>query len=95
MAVRKRKKRVYGTAKEMAVLNELCSVFHNFDIETRLERGKFRGGICTIEGDKQVLFLNKNHGIERNITLLIEELKKLEYPFSELGEDVRSQLHMQ
>ncbi len=94
MAVRKRKKRVYGTAKEMAVLNELCAAFNSVDIETRLERGKFRGGICTIEGEKQVLFLNKNHSIDRNIALLIEELKKLDYPFSELKEDVRRELHL-
>ena len=92
MAKKKRKRAKYGTARERALLSGLSEALSTMGIETRLERGKFHGGSCRLEGGRPVFFMNKNHSIEHNIALLIAELKRNDFQFDSLDEAIRAEL---
>ena len=89
---RRRKKPPEGTEKEIRFFKELCEVLESSGIETRVERGKFRGGFCVMEGEKRILFLNKKHPIERRIAILVNEVKKLESDTFTLPDSVKAKL---
>lgn len=92
MAKKRRKKAEYGKPGEKLIFEGLCHALNELGMETRLERGKFHGGFCRLEGGIPVFFMNKNHAIEHNISLLIAELKRQNFQFSALDEKVRQEM---
>ena len=79
MAIRRQKKKKKvpeGTPEEIKLFGELCKAIESSGIETRVERGNFRGGICTVEGEKDIFFINKKHSMSGRIAVILEELKK-------------------
>ncbi len=78
MRKRKRKPRPAENPEYQKLFKRLCDVLLENGIETRVEAGRFRGGICLVEGDKEILFINKKHSVDKQIALIITELKRLE-----------------
>jgi hypothetical protein len=76
---RKKKKPLEASEEEMQLFKELCAAINQFGIETRIEQGDFRGGFCLVEGDKEMLILNKKHSLDKRIALMINELKKKDF----------------
>ena len=76
MSTYKKKKRIQPKIdpESSALFEELCEVFKKLGMEIRMEEGYFSGGICLLE-DHEILFINKNHAIEQNIDMLLEQLK--------------------
>lgn len=88
------RKSVPVNQKDQQLLKDLCEALGEFDIETRIEKGRFRGGACLVDGGKKLLILNKRHPVDRQIAMLLSEFKKLisdpdQLPFSE---DLKSRL---
>lgn len=82
----------HGSEEEQRLFNELCEALNRMGIETRVEKGNFRGGFCVIEGEKKILFINKKHDFDKRIALLISELKKLYPQGLPLSEDILSKI---
>jgi hypothetical protein len=79
MAVRSRKKKSVipeGTPEELALFKELCDAFQELGTEVRIEKGDFRGGLCVVDGEKEMIFLNKKHTLDSRINTLIDELTR-------------------
>jgi hypothetical protein len=79
MAVRSRKKKNVipeGTSEELALFKALCDAFQELGTEVRIEKGDFRGGLCVVDGEKEMIFLNKKHTLDSRINTLIDELAK-------------------
>lgn len=78
--MRKRKRKENSTvAGEQILFDHLCDAIRKTGIEIRVEKGNFRGGVCLINGDSRVLFLNKKNSLEKNNNLLINHIKKMDY----------------
>ncbi len=88
----KRKKKPAGNPEEVALFNNLCAAINDAGIETRVEKGRFRGGICVVDGEKEMLFINKTHTYDRRIALLLEELAKLNMLDAVLSDELRGKL---
>ena len=58
------------------VVKALEEVARQFGLEVRWEKGHFRGGRCTINGEALVM-LNKHHPPEVHLTILAESLHDL------------------
>lgn len=97
MAVRKRKKKKGPPVnkEDQQLLQALCTALLEFNIETRIEKGRFRGGTCLVEGDKRILFVNKRHTLDRQIALVLSEFRKImpEDTRLPLPDDVREKLN--
>lgn len=79
--MKKRKTKKPRVTEEDALLfKELCDVVNGLGIETRVEEGNFQGGICLMEGEKEVFFINKKHPVDKRIALIISELKRIAVP---------------
>jgi hypothetical protein len=77
--MKKKKQRKKPVSEEDAQLfKELCDAVNQLGIEIRVEEGNFQGGVCLVEGEKEMLFINKKHPVDRRIALIISELKRLE-----------------
>lgn len=63
--------------KEKILFDRLSDTLRNNGVEIRIERGDFRGGVCTVQGDKKILFLNKKHPIEKINNIMLGELKSM------------------
>ncbi|GAG18134.1 unnamed protein product, partial [marine sediment metagenome] len=59
------------------LLQELENLATRLDIAVRYEDGDFNGGLCRIK-DEQVIFVNKKLSPEKKVTLLAQELAKLD-----------------
>lgn len=92
MKKRGKKKKPTANPEEMALFNNLCAAINNAGIETRVEKGRFRGGICVVDGEKELLFINKKHAYDRRIALLLEELAKLNMLDAVLSDELRGKL---
>ena len=62
--------------KTEQILSELEDVARRLGIDVRVERGGFRGGLCTID-DEQVIVLNKRQPVESRLAVLAASLKEL------------------
>ena len=94
MNMKRKKKRTdksEGTPEEIRLFNQLCEALRQAGIETRVEKGDFRGGICLVEGEKEILFINKKHPMPGRLALLIAELKKIAAG-EELPEELQAQI---
>ncbi len=58
------------------IVQELEGVARHFGVQVRVEKGRFRGGRCTVEGEAFVV-LNKLHPPEVRVAILAESLRDL------------------
>ncbi len=58
------------------VVKALEEVARQFGLEVRWEKGHFRGGRCTVNGEEMIM-LNKHHPPEVHLTVLTESLHDL------------------
>ena len=65
--------------KEKLLFDRLSDALRNNGIEIRMEKGDFRGGVCVVQGDKKILFLNKKHPIEKINNVMLGELKSMSH----------------
>jgi hypothetical protein len=79
MKKRQRKKTTSEGEGDKILFEHLSEAFNKTGIEVRVEKGDFKGGICMINGDKQVLFLNKKHSIEKRNDIMLTELKSMSH----------------
>jgi len=75
----RQKKDSLAEEKEKILFNRLSDSLRNNGVEIRIERGDFRGGVCTIQGDKKILFLNKKHPVEKINNVMLGELKAMSH----------------
>lgn len=91
--MKKRKlRKPLGSEEENQLFKELCEAVKRLGIETRVEEGNFRGGMCRVEGDKEFLFINKKDAMDRRIALVISELKKRNISEAQLPEALRAKI---
>ena len=79
MAVKIRKRKTAppeGTPEELELFKMLSDVMGSVDVEVRVEKGDFRGGMCVVDGDREMIFLNKKHTLDSRISILINEVNK-------------------
>lgn len=67
--------------KAPALVKAFEEVHQQLGVPVRRERGKFRGGRCTVGGD-DIMVLNKMHPAEAQMAILAESLRSL--PHSQL-----------
>lgn len=77
MKRRQKKKKPEENPEDVKLFNQLCDEVAAFGIETRVEKGNFYGGICVMEDESQVLFVNRKHTLDRRIALVYRELALL------------------
>jgi len=77
--IRKQKKKEDQNLEQNILFESLCETLSNAGIEIRLEKGDFRGGICIINGEENILFLNKKHSLDKRIETLLSHLKTMEH----------------
>lgn len=65
--------------KEKILFDHLLDSLRNNGIEIRIEKGDFRGGVCIVQGEKKILFLNKKHPIEKINNIMLSELKSMSH----------------
>ncbi|NNE36289.1 MAG: hypothetical protein HKN13_13710 [Rhodothermales bacterium] len=59
--------------KTEEIVSELIEAARQMGISVRNERGRFRGGICTVDEEEQIL-LNKRQPPEAHLAILAESL---------------------
>lgn len=74
--------------EDAQLFKELCEAVNRLGIETRVEDGNFQGGMCLVEGEKEMLFINKKHPLDKRIALIISELKRMEIPEASLPKEL-------
>ncbi|NOX36896.1 MAG: hypothetical protein GXO78_05090 [Calditrichaeota bacterium] len=79
--VKKRKRNTQPPAspEELELLEQLCQAVRKLGVEVRLEAGNFKGGICKIKGEKDVLFINKKLSIDRQLSTALDALRTLDH----------------
>lgn len=65
--------------KEKILFDCLSDTLRNNGVEIRIEKGDFRGGVCTVQGEKKILFLNKKHAVEKINNIMLGELKSMSH----------------
>lgn len=60
--------------KPEQIARELEEVARHFGVQVRTEKGRFRGGRCTVEGEEFVV-LNRLHPPEVRVAILAESLR--------------------
>ncbi len=56
------------------IVEELLESVRGLGIEVRVERGRFRGGLCSIDG-REVILLNKRQPAQAHLSILAESLE--------------------
>ncbi len=92
MKKRKKKKLPEASEEEIQLFKELCAAIEAAGIETRVEKGNFKGGFCLVEGDKEMLIINKKHSMDKRIALVISELKKRDFLDQQLPETLMEKI---
>lgn len=92
--MRRKKKKIVpdGSPEEIKLFNDLCAAFQSHGIETRVEKGNFRGGLCVVEGEKEMFFFNKKHTVSGKLALILTEIKKHQKLDEALPENLQDQL---
>lgn len=65
-----------GTPEELLLFKQFSDVITATGVEIRVEKGNFRDGLCTVEGEQEILFLNKKHPLESRIAALAAEIRR-------------------
>ena len=60
--------------KTAQIVSELIEASKQLGLDVRLERGNFRGGLCTLSTDSLIV-LNKRHPPELHLSVLAEILR--------------------
>lgn len=60
--------------KTKRIVEELEDVAQRLGYQVRTEKGNFRGGLCTIEGEA-IIMLNRRHLPETQVQVLAEALR--------------------
>lgn len=60
--------------KTTQIVNELKQAAYQLGYEVRVEKGNFRGGRCSIEGES-IIMLNKRHLPEVQLAVLADALR--------------------
>ncbi len=76
MRTNKKKKSVFS-AEEEQYFSQLKEVFSHMGIDVRQEKGNFRGGMCIVEGERKILFVNKRHSAEGRISTMLTTLRRM------------------
>jgi len=76
MRIRKKRKSAFS-AEEEQCFAELKGIFARMGIDVRQEKGNFRGGMCIVQGEKRILFVNKRHSAEGRISTLLTTLRRM------------------
>ena len=58
------------------IVRELEGVARKLGVEVRNERGRFRGGLCSVD-DERVIVLNRRQPAEARLAVLAESLRDL------------------
>lgn len=58
------------------IVSALEEAFGQLGLDVRREKGHFRGGRCTVNGE-EVIILNRNHPSEAQLAVLAESLRGL------------------
>ncbi len=58
------------------IVSALEEAFSQLGLDVRREKGHFRGGRCTVNGE-DVIILNRNHPSEAQLAVLAESLRGL------------------
>lgn len=80
--------------KPAALLRELLAVAESVGVQVRLDKGRFQGGMCKVEG-RELLVLNQGHPPEVNAMLLAERLARLPLDAVYLKPTVRAAIDAQ
>lgn len=57
----------------------LMEALQKTGIEIRTEKGDFKGGMCIVNGEKKIMFLNKKDPLEKMNNILISELRSMSH----------------
>jgi hypothetical protein len=77
--IRKQKKKEDQNLEQNILFENLCEILSNTGIEIRVEKGDFRGGICMLNGEENIFFLNKKHSLDKRLEILLSHLKTMEH----------------
>ncbi len=77
--------------KVPALVKALEEAHQQLGVPVRRERGKFRGGRCTVDGD-DVMVINKMHPSEAQMAILAESLRSLPHDQLYIRPSVRTAL---
>lgn len=77
--------------KAPALVKALEEAHLQLGVPVRRERGPFRGGRCTVEGD-DVMVINKMHPAEAQVVVLAESLRSLPHDQLYIRPSVRTAL---
>ena len=67
-------------------LKKLEALFREFDYKVRYEKGHFQSGYCIVNHQK-VIIINKFYKIDARIRCLLDILKIVDFPKTELSEE--------
>lgn len=73
------------------IVEELLESVRGLGIEVRVERGGFRGGLCTIDG-REVVLLNKRQPAQAHLSILAESIDRERWEDTFLPPAVRAAL---
>lgn len=59
--------------KTEEIVSELIEAARQMGIDVRNERGRFRGGLCTV-AEEEMILLNKRQPVEAHLAILAEAL---------------------
>ncbi len=77
--------------KTTQMVKELERAAQQFGMQVRLEKGAFRGGACTVTGDKYIV-LNRLHPPDLHFAMLAESLRGFDLDAVFLPPAVRSRV---
>lgn len=66
----------HGDMETNQILDELEQAAGQLGYEVRAEKGNFRGGHCTVDGEK-IIMLNKRHLPETQLAVLADALREV------------------
>ncbi|RMF56445.1 MAG: hypothetical protein D6748_13495 [Calditrichaeota bacterium] len=89
---RKKKRKPVEDPEELELFTTLCSLLEAKGLEIRVEKGDFRGGFCVVEGEKQIVFINKKFPLPKRIEFLLNEIQKGELPTVDFPVDLQDRL---
>jgi len=61
--------------KDQLLVDQLVELLHRLGMEVRFERGDFRGGLCTLQGNRKLVVINKNQSLPKQQQILIEVMR--------------------
>jgi len=81
----------YKMAKDTAVLRAMENIAKESGYSVRWDKGLFRGGSCTLEGNKLIV-LNRHHPTEVHLGILARTLKDVPLHGISMGAQMRKRV---